>query len=194
MFLPSVLTGVAVAILWKWLLNPEYGVVNFLLGRLGVPSDWQPGWLLSELWSKPALVLMSLWAIGGGMIILLAALQQIPQQLYEAAEIDGAATWSKFVHVTLPMLSPALFFLLTIGFIGSFQIFTQVYVMTGGGPAFSTLFYVLYLFQQAFEFFRMGYAAALAWMLFVIILAVTIVQFWLAKRWVYYESAEMPRR
>ena len=133
---------------------------------------------------------MSLWGIGGGMIIFLAGLQSIPEQLYEAADIDGAGRWSKFRNVTLPMLTLVIFFSLTMGFIGSFQIFTQAYVMTGRGVDNSTLFYVLYLFDQAFRYFRMGYGSAMAWVLFAIILGVTIVQFRLARRWVFYAGEE----
>jgi len=188
-YLPTVVSGVAMGVLWRWIFNPEVGLLNTILRpflRLFHLPD--PKWLLDPHLAKPAYVLMSLWGIGGGMIIFLAGLQSIPKHLYEAAEIDGAGRIAKFRHVTLPMLSPVIFFSLTMGFIGSFQIFTQVYVMTGRGIDNSTLFYVLYLFDQAFRYFRMGYAAALAWVLFGIVLVVTLVQFKLARRWVYYEG------
>ncbi len=189
-YLPTVVSGVAMGVLWRWIFNPEVGLLNTalrpLLHVLGLPD---PKWLLDPHLAKPAYILMSLWGIGGGMIIFLAGLQSIPKQLYEAAEIDGAGRFSQFRHVTLPLLSPVVFFSLTMGFIGSFQIFTQAYVMTGRGVDNSTLFYVLYLFDQAFRYFRMGYSSALAWVLFAIVLAITLVQFRLARRWVYYEGA-----
>jgi multiple sugar transport system permease protein len=149
-----------------------------------------PAWLLDPLLAKPAYVIMSLWGVGGGTVIFLAGLQGIPAHLYEAAEIDGAGCWSKFRHVTLPMLTPIIFFSLTMGVIGSFQIFAQAYVMSGRGVDNSTLFYVLYLFEQAFRYFHMGYASAMAWILFLVILLVTVVQFRLARRWVHYSGDE----
>ncbi len=188
-YLPAVVSGVAVALLWRWIFNSEYGVLNAILGDvLGIARP--PEWLNDELWSKPSLILMSFWAIGGGMIIFLAGLQGIPEQLYEAAEIDGANVLQRFRHITIPMLSPVIFFNLIMGIIASFQVFVQVYIMTSGGPSNSTLFYVLYLFNNGFQFFKMGYASALAWVLFVIIMAVTLVQFKLAGRWVYYEGVK----
>jgi len=186
-YLPSVISGVAVCVLWVWILNPEYGLLNTALAKLGITG---PGWLTDVHWSKPALVIMSLWGVGGGMIIFLAALQGIPRQFYEAARVDGAGTWKQFVHVTVPMLTPAIFFNLVMGVIMSFQIFTQAYVMTTGGPMDSTRFYALYLFENAFQYFRMGYASAMAWIMFAIILTLTLVQMYLAKRWVYYEVEE----
>ena len=186
-YLPTVVPAVAGSLLWAWLFNGEYGLVNIVLGYLGLPSV---PWLTSESWSKPALIIMGAWGIGGGMIIFLAALQGVPRVLYEAAEIDGAGAWTTFSRITLPMISPALFFMLVMGVIGSLQVFTQAYLMTSGGPVNSTLFYVLYLFREAFENLHMGYASAMAWVLFVFILAATGVQFLLARRWVYYEGAQ----
>lgn len=183
-YLPSVTSGVAVALLWKWIFNPEFGIANLILNWFGLPSLQ---WLSSSQWSMPALIIMSLWGIGGGMLIYLAGLQGIPQQLYEAAELDGAGWWSCFFKITLPMLSPTLFFQLIMGIIGSFQVFTQVYVMTQGGPANATLVYVLYLYQNAFQWWKMGYASALAWVLFAIVLIFTLIQFKLAPRWVNYD-------
>ncbi|HUV04993.1 MAG TPA: sugar ABC transporter permease [Armatimonadota bacterium] len=188
-YLPAILSGVAVALLWRWILNPDYGVLNAILADVfGIAHP--PQWLMDESWSKPSLILMSLWGVGGGMVIFLAGLQGIPEQLYEAAQIDGANVLQRFRHITLPMLSPVIFFNLIMGVIASFQVFTQVYIMTGGGPANSTLFYVLYLFNNGFRFFKMGYASALAWVLFVIIMGVTLIQFKLARRWVYYEGVK----
>jgi len=184
-YLPAVTSGVAVSMLWLWLFNPQFGLINALLNMIGIREG--PGWLVDARWSKPALILMSLWAVGGGTVIYLAGLQGIPQQLYEAAEVDGATWWSKFWYVTIPMISPVIFFNMIMGIIGSFQVFTQAYIITGGGPVDSTLFYVLYLFRNAFMLFRMGYASAMAWILFIIILIVTLVQFKVATHWVYYE-------
>jgi multiple sugar transport system permease protein len=185
-YVPTVVPAVAGSLLWAWLFNAEYGLVNVVLGYLGLPEI---PWLTSEYCSKPALIIMGLWGVGGGMIIFLAALQGVPRQLYEAADIDGAGPWTKFRHITLPMISPAMFFMLVMGVIGSLQVFTQAYLVTAGGPGDSTLFYVLYLFREAFQNLHMGYAAAMAWVLFLMILIVTGVQFVVAKRWVYYEGA-----
>jgi multiple sugar transport system permease protein len=184
-YLPSVISGVAVAMLWQWIYNPEFGLANSLLRSLSLPA---PGWLTSESWSLPALILMSFWGVGGAMVIYLAALQTIPSQLYEAALIDGAGPWNTFLNVTIPMLSPVLFFTLIMGIIGSFQVFTQAAIMTNGGPANSTLMYVLYIYRNAFEWLQMGYASALAWIFFMVVLCLTFMNFILAKHWVYYED------
>jgi multiple sugar transport system permease protein len=186
-FLPSVTSGVAIAVLWRWLFNPEFGLINYLLSFFGIKG---PAWLLNESWALPAFAIMSLWVVGSTMLIYLAGLQSVPQQLYEAAEIDGASLLQRFWHITLPMMSSTIFFTLVIGLIGSFQVFTQSYVMTRGGPNFATYFYVLNLYMEAFQNFRMGYASALAWFLFIIVLIMTLIQFRLAGRWVYYESGE----
>jgi multiple sugar transport system permease protein len=182
-YVPSVMPIVALSILWVWLLQPRFGLINTLIGLFGVHG---PNWLGNPAWSKAGLVVMSLMGVGANMVILLAALQDVPAHLYEAAMLDGANSWSKFRHVTVPMISPSIFFTLVIGFIGSFQVFTQAYVMTGGGPAGSTLFYVLYLYRYAFEQFKLGYASALAWLLFLVIVALTFIQFKLSSKWVYY--------
>ena len=191
-FLPSITNLVAVSLLWLWIFNPEFGLLNSALHVLGIEG---PLWLQSETWAKPALILMSLWGIGGSMIIFLATLQGVPQELYEAAALDGAGSVQRFLHITLPMISPAMFFSLVMGFIGGFQVFTQAFVMTGtvqpgseGGPNNATLFMVLYLYKKAFQEFQMGYAASIAWILFLIILVFTIVQRKLGQRWVYYEA------
>lgn len=185
-YIPAILPGAAVTMLWLWILKPQGGVLNYLLGLAHIsPKPWlaDPGWAL------PSFVLMSLWGIGGGMIIYLAGLQSVPTQLYEAAEIDGAGPWKKFRLITIPMISPTIFFNLVMGIIGSFQVFTASYIMTpGGGPGYSTLFYVLYLYQKAFKYLQMGYASALAWILFVVVLALTLIVFRTSARWVYYEA------
>ncbi|MBX3012885.1 MAG: sugar ABC transporter permease [Caldilineaceae bacterium] len=186
-FLPSIVPGVAAAVVWAWILNPEYGLVNDMLARFGLPG---PPWLTSEVWSKPAFILMSLWGIGSTAIIFLAALQDIPQHLYEAAEIDGANLFHRARFVTLPMLTPAIFFNLIMGVIGALQIFTQVYVISDGGPLWSTLFYVFYLYRQGFQYFNMGYASALSLVLFVITLIFTLILMLTSRRWVYYEGAQ----
>ena len=184
-YLPAVIPGVAVALLWIVIFNYEFGVLNFLLSLVGIQG---PPWLYSELWAKPALIIMSLWGAGGGMLIFLAGLQGIPTELHEAAKIDGAGAWQRFWKVTIPMMSPALFFVLITSIIGSFQVFTNAYIMTGGGPNNSTLMYVLHLFYLAFQQFRMGYASALAWVYFIIIMAFTALIFKTSAAWVYYES------
>lgn len=186
-YMPSIASGVAVSILWIWLFNPQVGLVNYLLGLVGVKG---PLWLASQDWALPALVVKSIWGIGANMIILLAGLQGIPVTLYEAARIDGANKWHEFRHVTIPMLSPVLFFVLVISTISSFQILTDVLVMTQGGPGTATFVYVFYIYQAAFQYLKMGYASALAWILFAIILALTLLQLWGSRRWVYYESEE----
>jgi multiple sugar transport system permease protein len=189
-YLPSVTTGVAVAIMFIWIFNPQVGLINYFLRLLGIPG---PGWLASQVWAMPALILMSLWGIGSNMIIILAGLQGIPDHLYEAARIDGANRWHEFRHVTFPMLSPVLFYVIVISVIGSFQIFDNVYVMTRGGPGTATLVYVMHLYQNAFEYQQMGYASAMAWILFLIILGLTWLQFRGSRVWVYYEAGEEGR-
>jgi multiple sugar transport system permease protein len=186
-YLPTVMPAVAGSLLWMWLFNGEYGLVNVALDALHLPAV---PWLTSEYCSKPALIVMGMWGVGGGMIIFLAALQGVPRTLYEAAEIDGAGAGRMFWNITLPMISPALFFMVVMGLIGALQVFTQAYLVTQGGPVNSTLFYVLYLYREAFENLHMGYASAMAWVLFLVILAITGVQFVLARRWVYYEGAQ----
>lgn len=183
-YLPSITPVVATSILWMWLLNPEMGLVNLFLKSVGVANP--PAWLTDPFWSKPALILMSLWGVGGGMVIYLAALKDVPEALYEAAALDGASRWSQFRHVTLPMISPVIFFNLIMGLIGSFQYFTQAFVMTNGGPQDSTTFYALHLFNKAFLDFKMGYASAMAWILFLITIVGALLVFRTSARWVYY--------
>lgn len=201
-YLPSVTAGVASAFLWFFIFQPEYGLLNYSIRLVGqlvnffanliVPVEIAfkgPQWLADPEWVKTAYVIMSLWGVGAGMIIYLAGLQGIPEQLYEAADIDGASTWQQFVNVTLPMLSPVVFFNLILTIIGSFQIFTPAFVLSGGNgaPADSALFYVLYVYQQAFQLFKFGYASALAWLLFLVIMLATLIQFKFSG-WVYYEG------
>ena len=188
-FVPTLVPSVALAIMWLWLFNPQFGVVNGLLWELfGING---PGWLTDEDWSKPTLLLMSLWTVGYGVVIFLAGLQDIPQSLYEAAEIDGAGVAQKTRHVTIPLLTPVIFFQLVISIIAIFQIFTAPHVMTGGSgqPAKSLLFYVMYLYRQAFVYMRMGHASGMAWILFLIILACTLVIF-RTSGWVHYSGGE----
>jgi len=184
-YLPSIVPAVASSMLWLWVLNPENGLMNAGLRALHLPG---PPWLSSPLWSKPAMILMDLWGVGGGMVIYLAALQGVPAQLYEAAALDGANAWHRLRYITLPSISPVIFFNLIMGVIGTFQYFTQTFVMTKGGPDNSTLFYALYLYQNAFEYFRMGTACAMAWILFFITLIPTVIVFKSSARWVYYEG------
>ena len=184
-YLPSVTAGVATAYLWILLLQPN-GLVNQFLGLVGIDG---PNWLTSSTWAMPALILMSFWGLGTTMIIYLAALQGIPQHLYEAASVDGAGVIRKMWHVTVPMMTPAIFLTAVLQIIGSWQVFTQALIVTNGGPRDSTLFILLHLYRTGFEYFQMGYASAIAWVLFVIILVFTILQFGVARRWVYYEGS-----
>jgi multiple sugar transport system permease protein len=184
-YIPSITPTVANAFLWMWVFNPDYGLANSLLGLFGLPAY---KWLFDEDMAKPSFILMSLWAFGSAMLIFLAALQQVSETLYEAASIDGANALNRFRHITLPMLTPVIFFNLVVGIIGSFQIFTVAYVATQGGPNNATLFYVLYLYNQGFQFLHMGYASALAWVLFAIIMLFTLIQLQFARRWVFYEA------
>jgi multiple sugar transport system permease protein len=184
-YLPTVTSGVAMALLWVWLLNPEFGLLNLMLKLFGIQG---PAWLFDPAWAKPALIITSLWGIGSTTVIFLAGLQGMPQHLYDAAKIDGASQLQEFRNVTLPMMTPSIFFVLITSIIGSLQNFTNVYVMTQGGPGWSTLMYGLYLYQNAFEYLKMGYASSLAWILFLVILVLTIAQLLGARRWVYYEG------
>ncbi len=197
-YMPAVVGGVATIMMWIWIFNPDYGLLNSALYRfcdglaaLGweAAAGWRmPSWIFSQDWAMPSLILMSLWGTGSAMLIFLAALQNVPDSLYEASDLDGAGRWAKFRYVTVPQISPALFFNLVMGVIGSFQVFTQAFLMTNGGPNKATLFYVLYLYNKAFSDFELGYASALAWILFLIILALTALIFRSGQLWVYYEG------
>lgn len=184
-YLPSVTSGVALAMVWIWIFNPVVGWLNTGLGLVGIDG---PGWLQSLQWAKPALIIMSLFSIGPNMIILLAGLQGIPESLYEAAEIDGAGAWDKIRNVTIPMLSPALFFVIIVSIVASFQVFTEIKVMTEGGPGESTNVLIWYLWENAFVYLKMGYASAVAWVLFIVVMILVAIQFWIGSKWVYYES------
>jgi multiple sugar transport system permease protein len=194
-YFPSVLAGIASIYLWQWILSGT-GLFNTALGSVGIDG---PAWFTDPAWTKPGLIVMGMWFIGNNVLIYLASLKGIPRVLYEAAEIDGASAWRRARHITLPMISPAIFFEIVTSIIGTFQIFTTAYIISGvrsnmGGPRQSMLFYVLYLYNRAFgrvgpQGLQMGYAAALAWILFVIILMITLIQLGAAKRWVYYETS-----
>ncbi|MCE7988338.1 MAG: sugar ABC transporter permease [Caldilinea sp. CFX5] len=184
-YLPSVVPAVASAMLWYWIYNPDVGLANALLRMVGLPESQ---WLWGVQSAKPAFILMTLWSVGNPMVIFLAGLQGIPTSLYDAADIDGANWWQSFRAITLPMLSPVILFNLVLGIIGSFQVFTNAFLMTNGGPQHATLFSVLYLYRLGFEQFRMGLASALAWLLFLIILIFTLIQLRLSDAWVYYEG------
>lgn len=189
-YLPSIVPGVASTFLFMYLFQPDYGLINGWIWELFHVRG--PGWFADRSWVKPTFVLLSLWGAGGAtMIIFLAGLQNIPKELYEAAEVDGAGRWRKFLNITIPMLSPTIFFNLITGIIGAFKVFSVAYVATGGGPGYGSYFYVLHLFTHAFTYWNSGYASALAWILFVIVLVFTLIQFSVSKSWVYYESATM---
>lgn len=184
-FLPSIVPAVSSAVLWGWILNPQWGLLNSFLRALGIPG---PGWISSPTWSKPSLAMIAVWGTGSDMLIYLAGLQDIPQSLYEAASLDGASSWQKVWRITIPLLTPVTFFQLINGVIWAFQYFTEAFVMTGGGPANSTLFYALYLYNNAFVALKMGLASAQAWILFVIVMLATVVILRSSKGWVYYEG------
>ncbi len=186
-YLPAVISGVAVALVFSWIFNYRFGILNFFLSLVGIAG---PNWLGSPRYALWAFVLMSLWGIGGNVVIYLAGLQGVPVALHEAATIDGANAWIRFWKITLPLITPVILFTLIMGVIGTFQTFTQAYIMTGGGPSNATLFYLLYLYRNAFNWFEMGYASALAWLLFVIILILTVILWTTSARWVYYEGEE----
>jgi multiple sugar transport system permease protein len=194
-YLPVVVPSVAAAVLWIWLLNPQYGLVNQALGFFGLP---EPKWFFDPDWTKPGIILMTVWAVGDIVIIYLGALQGVSRDLYDAAEVDGAGRWGRIRNVTIPMISPAILFNLITGAIGIFQYFTQAYVISEGttsrgsgaigGIQNSLLFYGLNLYNNAFRYFRLGYASALAWILLLVILTFTLLMFWASRRRIYYES------
>ncbi|WP_026694890.1 carbohydrate ABC transporter permease [Peribacillus kribbensis] len=189
-YLPAVLSGVAVYFLWMQLLSPGTGLVNLVLSWFGVDG---PAWLFDPSWTKPALIIMKLWSVGGGMLLYLASLQGVPESLYEAADLDGANMFQKFFHITLPMITPIIFFDIITSTIGAFQVFQEAYVMSkdgDGGPAHSLLFYNLHMWNNAFEVFDMGYASAMAWILFIIIMILTLINLKFGKRWVHYEGGD----
>ncbi len=184
-FIPVVSAWVAVALLWKWIFNPKFGIVNYLLGLVGIQG---PAWLFDPQWAMPAIIITSVWKdIGFVMVMFLAGLQGIPAEYYEVAAIDGAGGWQRFRHITLPLLSPTTFFALIISLINSFQVFDQVWIMTGGGPAGATSVLVEQIVKNAFNYSRMGYAATLSWVLFLLVFTATALQMHLQKRWVIYD-------
>ncbi len=185
-FLPSLVPAVASAMLWLWLFNAKLGLINLGLRGLGIAQP--PAWLADVSWAMPALIFMSLWGVGNTVVIYLAGLQDVPRDLYEAAELDGAGAWGQVWHVTLPGISPVIFFNLIMGIIGTLQVFGTPYIMTGGGPARSTYFYTMYLYDNAFSYLRMGYASALAWVQLLIVLFLTALAAWTSKRWVHYQG------
>lgn len=191
-YLPSIVSGVAVAFLWQWIFNADFGLANWLLQSLLHVTG--PAWLVDPSWALPSLIIMSLWSFGAPMVIFLAGLQGVPPELREAAAIDGAGTLARFRHVTLPMLTPVVLFNLVLGLIGSLQMFTQSYIITSGGPGNSTLTMMLYLYQNAFQNLKLGFASAIAWLLFLYIMALTLVVFRSSKLWVFYEGSRQEQR
>nr|WP_206763914.1 sugar ABC transporter permease [Cytobacillus firmus] len=189
-YLPAILSGVAVYFLWMQLLSPSTGLVNTFLAWFGIEG---PAWLFDPEWTKPALLMMKMWSVGGGMLLYLASLQGVSNSLYEAADLDGAGVMQKFFYITLPMISPIIFFDVLTSTIGSFQIFQEAYVMTengSGGPGNSLLFYNLHMWNNAFEVFDMGYASAMAWLLFIVVMILTIINMKIGKKWVHYEGGD----
>jgi multiple sugar transport system permease protein len=188
-FIPSLVPPVATTIIWLWLLNPQFGLVNYWLGEVGISG---PPWIGSEAWAKPSLIMMSLWTTGQAIIIFLAGLQDISQDYYDAAHVDGANIWQRTRNITLPLLTPVIFFNLIIGIIGALQNFVLPYTLTNGQgtPANSMMFYVMYLYTNGFGYLKMGYASAMAWILFLLVVVLTSLIFLSQKRWVHYQGKE----
>ena len=186
-YLPSVISGVSTILLWGWIFNPSFGLLNYALSLFGVKG---PGWLSDPHWAMAAIIIMSFYSIGGNMVIFLAGLQEIPQELYECAEIDGAGIFTRTFRITLPLVSPVLFFNLVMGIIGGLQVFNQPYILTQGGPNYSTYTFVMHLFANAFQYFQVGYGSALAWVLFLITLVLSMIVFRTSKYWVFYGGGE----
>lgn len=184
-FIPCVMPTVVLAMVWRWIFNADVGMINSILDLVGIHG---PAWLADPVLSKPSLIIMSLWVVGGSMLIFLAALMDVPIQLYEAARLEGASALRQTVRITLPMISPIILFNLVIGIIQTFMYFTEPYIMTNGGPLRSTTLYAQYLYENAFRFFRMGYASALAWILFLIVLVLSLLALRSSPYWTYYES------
>lgn len=184
-YLPTVVPMVASSMLWLWIFNPSFGIINDILSAAHISG---PGWMFSIIWSKPTFIIMGVWGIGAPMVIYLAALQGVPQHLYEAASLEGAGPLQRIRYVTLPMISPAILFNVVLALVASLQYFTQAYVITHGGPNNATMFYSLYLYYEAFRYLNLGYASAMAWLLFVFVLIITLLLFKSSSRWVYYAS------
>jgi multiple sugar transport system permease protein len=187
-YIPSVTAGVAIALLWSWIFEPMYGVLNNILEVFGIQG---PTWLGSETWAMPALIIMGGWHSGRSMLIFLAGLQSVPPHLYEVVELDGGGGWKKFWHVTVPLITPIIFFNMVVETIYTFQVFANAFIMTGGGPNNATMVYILYLYNNAFQWLHMGYASALAWILCAIIFGLTLFQLVGSRKWVYYEGVKM---
>lgn len=187
-YMPSVVSGVSLSLLWLWLLNPDFGAINMLI--YNIFNVQGPQWITDQHWVIPSLIMMSFWTLGNNVVIYLAGLKGVPANLYEAAQIDGASKLKQFWHITIPMVSPVTLFLLITGVIGSFQVFVQADVMTEGGPNYASYFYVYYLYQQAFKSFNLGYASAMAWILFVVVGFLTWIMMKLSNKWVHYEGGE----
>ena len=186
-YIPSVTAGVAIALLWTWIFEPMYGVLNNILAVFGIEG---PPWLGSEAWAMPAMIIMGAWHTGRSMLVSLAGLQSVPPHLYEVVDLDGGGDWRKFWHITVPLMTPIIFFNIVVETIATFQVFANAFIMTGGGPNNATLVYILYLYYNAFQFLHMGYASAMAWILFFIIFGLTLFQVWGSRRWVYYEGVK----
>jgi len=185
-YLPSLITGVAISVVWMWMLQPDFGIFNYFLSRIGIKG---PDWLGSTHWALPSMIMMAVWnGSGSQVVIYLAGLQNVPPELYDAARIDGAGLWRQFGRITLPMLTPTIFFNLIMGIISAFRTFTQAYVMTRGGPQNATMFYAYYLWNTAFRDLKMGYSAGLSWILFILIAFFTVLVFKTSGKWVYYET------
>lgn len=184
-YLPALVPIVASSMIFKFILAPDTGVINRFLALFGIDG---PAWLLDPTWVKMSFIFLAIWGVGANMVLLLAAIQGVPEELYESAEMDGASKFKKFVHITIPIISPVIFFNLIMGIIGSLQAFSQIYILTGGGPNNASNMMVPYLFSNAFEFYKMGYASSIAWVLFIIIIIFTVIVFKSSSMWVYYES------
>jgi multiple sugar transport system permease protein len=187
LYFPSMISGVALSLVWLWVFNSKNGIFNYILGLFGVSG---PSWLQDEKWAITAMIIMTMWSAGAGMVVFLAGLQSVPPLLYEAAKIDGVNRRQSFWNITIPMISPVILFQLIMGLIESFQVFTQAFVMTRGGPHYATQFYVYYLWQNGFKFFQMGYASAMAWVLLIVIMVLTYFVMKFSKKFVHYEGGE----
>ncbi|KRE49755.1 carbohydrate ABC transporter permease [Paenibacillus sp. Soil724D2] len=186
-YFPSMISGVALSLMWLWVFNSKTGMFNYVLSLVGVAG---PGWLEDEKWALTAMIIMTMWGAGAGMVIFLAGLQGVPPIIYEAGKIDGVNRWQSLWNITIPMISPVILFQLIMGVIESFQVFTQAFVMTKGGPHYATQFYVYYLWQNGFKFFKMGYASAMAWLLLIAVMFFTFLIMKFSKKFVHYEAGD----
>lgn len=184
-YIPYITSGVAVTLLWGWIFNSQFGLVNYFLSLFGING---PSWLSDTRWAMPAIIIMGIWTIGNSIIITLAGLQDIPEALYESAEIDGANSFVKITRITLPLVTPTLYFNLVMGIIGGFQIFMQPYILTEGGPSYATYTYMMHIYNSGFKYYEMGYASTLAWLLFIVIMIITQIVNRTSRHWVYYDN------